>query len=314
MRLAILADIHGNLPALEAVLADIEQLEVDGTIVAGDFCDRPQPLEAVHAVRALGACVIRGNRENYVLAYTRQQAPEPWRTSQQWIGIRWLCELLDDEGLDYLESLPEECVYAGEGTDPIRVVHASPGSVSELLLPSHDPVAMELFRQAGLMELRYDTQADQGEVFSRFDEPVLVCAHAHIPWKRELDGRLIVNPGSVGIPINGDTRAQYALLTWEGRRWKAELRAVDYGLGPIRAAYQKSGILIIEGAFALAQLRGIETGQNVPGRLVLHCRRHATEAGIPESEAIPDAMWDEAVATFDWEAAARGVRARSSQE
>jgi predicted phosphodiesterase len=287
---------------------------VDGTIVAGDFCDRPQPLEAVRAVRALGGCAIRGNRENYLLAYHRRESPPHWRSSKQWIGVRWLHQHLDREALEYISLLPEECVYAAGGRAPIRVTHASPGSVPELLLPSHDPAAMALFRQAGLLALRYDTQADQDEVFSRFDEPVLVCAHAHIPWQRELDGRLIVNPGSVGIPINGDRRAQYAVLAWEGGRWRAEQRAVDYDVERIRKAYRESGILDVEGGFALAQLRGIETGQNVPGWLVLHCRRHATEAGVPESKPIPDAIWEEAVAAFDWEAAARGARAESNQE
>jgi predicted phosphodiesterase len=308
MRLAVLADIHGNLPALEAVLADVKRQGVDGMIVAGDFCDRPQPLEAVRAVQALGACAIRGNRENYLLAYHGPDAPDHWRTGSQWIGVRWLHERLDREALDYMASLPEECVYAAEGTAPIRVVHASPGSMTQLVLPSGDPDTLDLYMQAGLQKLRYDGQASLDEVLARFDEPVLICGHSHIPWKQEQGGRLIVNPGSVGIPINGDRRAQYALLSWEDGRWRAEHRAIDYDRDLIRAAYQASGILAVEGAFARAQLRAIETGQNVPGWLVTHCRRYAAEAGIPRSEAIPDAVWDQAVAAFDWEAAVRGKK------
>jgi len=306
MRIAVLADIHGNLPALEAVLEDVGRQGVDGMIVAGDFCDRPQPLEVVRAVQALAACAIRGNRENYLLAYHSLAAPAHWRTAAQWVGLRWLYERLDREALDYMASLPEQCVYAADGTRPIRVVHASPGSMTENLLPSHDPYTMKLFRQAGLLELRPDSQSSIDEVLGHLDEPVLVCGHSHIPWKRELDGRLAVNPGSVGISINRDRRAQYALLTWERERWKAEHRAIDYDHDRIRAAYLESGILEIEGAFARAQLCSIETGYNVPGLLVTHCRQYATEAGIPETEGIPDAIWDQAVVAFDWQAAARG--------
>jgi predicted phosphodiesterase len=305
MRLAILADIHGNLAALEAVMADVKRQSVDGLIVAGDFVDRPQPLETVRAVQALGACAIRGNREDYVLAYAGQDAPAHWRTSRQWIGVRWLCERLDREALDYIASLPAECAYSAGGADPIRVVHAAPRSTTELVLPGRDPVAMALYRQAGLLGLRR-SPISIDRALTRFDEATLICAHSHIPWKQEPDGKLVINPGSVGIPINGDTRAQYALLTWESNRWQTEHRAVSYDIDRIRAAYRESGILAVEGAFAHAQLRGIETAQNVPGRLVLHCRRHATQAGVPESEAIPDAIWDEAVATFDWETAAGG--------
>ena len=305
MRLAVLADIHGNLPALEAVLADVKRQGVDGMLVAGDSVDRPQPLEAVHALQALGACAIRGNRENYLLAYDRRDSPDHWHTSTQWIGVRWLHERLDQEALDYIASLPEQCVYTAEGTDPIRVVHASPGSMTELVLPSYDPHAMELYRQAALLGLSY-SQVSIDDVLTRFDEPVLICGHSHIPWQQEEDGRLVVNPGSVGIPINGDPRAQYALLVWQDGRWKAAHRAIDYDLDQIRAAFLDSDILAVEGAFARALLRGIETGQNVPGRLVSHCRRCAAEAGIPESEAIPDAVWEQATATFDWDAAVRG--------
>jgi predicted phosphodiesterase len=306
MRIAVLADIHGNLPALEAVLADMERQGVDDVIVAGDFCDRPHPLESVRAVQALGACAIRGNRENYLLAYHNLDAPDHWRTATQWVGLRWLYERLDREALDYLASLPEECVYAAGGTAPIRVVHASPGSMTQVILPSGDPHTLELYRQAGLLELRYDGTASIEEAFAQFDEPVLICAHSHIPWKQERDGRLAVNPGAVGIPINGDTRPQYALLAWEGGQWKATHRALDYDRDRIRAAYLESGILEIEGAFAQAQLLAIETGQNVPGWLVTHCRRYATEAGVPRSKAIPDVVWAEAVAAFDWETPEEG--------
>ncbi len=302
MRIAVLADIHGNLPALEAVLADVERQGVEGMVVAGDFCDRPHPLDSVRAVQALGACAIRGNRENYLLAYHNLNAPDHWRTATQWVGLRWLYERLDGEALDYLASLPDECVYAAGGTHPVRVVHGSPGSMTENILPNHDPDTMKLYEQAGLLELRHDSQATIDDVLAHLDEPVLICGHSHIPWKHEReDGRLAVNPGAVGIPINGDTRAQYALLAWEGGQWTAEHRALDYDRDRIRAAYLESGILEIEGAFAQAQLRAIETGQNVPGWLVTHCRWYATEAGVPRSEAIPDAVWAEAVAAFDWE-------------
>ena len=277
MRLAVLADIHGNLPALEAV----------------------------RAVQALDACVIRGNREDYVLAYHRLHAPDHWHTSRQWVGLRWLHECLDQEALDYIASLPEEAVYAAEGTAPIRIVHASPGSMTEPILPSLDPDAMAVHRQAGLLGLRR-RKIGIHEALALFKEPVLLCAHSHISWKQELEGRLIMNPGSVGIPINGDTRAQYAVLTWQGGRWQVEQRAIDYDRDQIRAAYQESGILDIEGAFALAQLRAIETGQNVPRWLLSHCRSQATQAGVAESEAIPDEIWAQASATFDWHAAALG--------
>ena len=305
MRLAALADIHGNLPALEAVLADVQQQRVDGILIAGDSVGRPQPLETLRAIQALGAWIIRGNRENYLLAYDRGDAPDHWRVSKQWTGLRWLYHQLDRRSLDFLHALPEQQVIAAGSTAPIRVVHGSPTGVTDILLPDGDPAAMEKYRQAGLLDLSY-TRLNLGEALGQFSEPVLVCGHSHIPWVQERYDRLVLNPGSVGAPINGDARAQYALLTWRGDRWQADHRAVAYDLERVRKAYEDSGLLTTEGAFAEALLRCTETGQNVPGRLVAHFRELAARAGFTAAGDIPDAIWEQAAATLDWEAAARG--------
>lgn len=302
MRLAILADIHGNLPALETVLEDCRQQHVEGCIIAGDFVDRPQPLQTIRMLQTLGCWTIRGNREDYLLAYDGGETSELWRSSAQWVGLRWIYDRIDRAALAFLAGLPAERVVAVGGTAPIRVVHGSPGSASALLLPNGDPVAMSLFDKADLLSLSYP-KVELDKALTQFREPVLVCGHSHIPWKQELDGRLVLNPGSVGAPINGDVRAQYALLTWQYGRWRAEHRALPYDLDRIRAAYHESGVLAAEGAFARAILLCIETGQNVPGRLVDHFRQLATEAGYRDRNATPDAIWEQAVATFDWEAA-----------
>lgn len=228
MRLAILSDIHGNLPALEAVLEDVQQQCTDGIIIAGDLVDRPQPLETLRAIQALGAWIIRGNRENYLLTYDTGDAPDHWRVSRQWIGLRWLYHQLDREALDFLHALPEQEVIAVGRTAPIRAVHGSPGNDTELVLPDGDPVAMAKHRQSGLLDLSY-TRLDLAEALGQVGEPVLVCGHSHIPWVQEQSGRLALNPGSVGAPINGDARAQYA-LDLAGR--KVDNRASSHPLRP----------------------------------------------------------------------------------
>lgn len=304
MRLAVLADVHGNLPALEAVLADARQRGVEGFIVAGDFVDRPQPLETLERLRDLGGWMIRGNREDYLLAYHTGEAPDTWRESERWFGLRWTYHRLDPEALEFIAGLPEERVIAIGDAAPIRIVHASPTGPSELPLPDHDPAALDLYRKAGLFALGYTPMALEFAL-GHCGEPVLVCGHSHIPWKYEQEGRMVLNPGSVGAPINGDRRAQYALLTWHRGYWHAEHRAISYNLDRIRAAYEASGLLISEEAFAQAMLLCIETGQNIPGRLVSHFVRLANQAGFKDRSTTKEAIWEHAVATFDWEAAAK---------
>jgi predicted phosphodiesterase len=305
MRLAVLADTHGNLPALEAVLADIRQQSVDGIIVAGDFTTGgPHQLETINLLRSLGSWMIRGNSEGYLLAYDAGDVPDGWRASKQWASVRWSYLRLNRETLDFIAALPKQRVVALDGAAPIRVVHGSPRSPSEHLFPDRDPVSLDAFRKAGLLLPGRDP-AKLDRALAQVEEPVLVCGHSHIPWKQEQAGRLALNPGSVGAPINGDVRAQYALLTWQNGRWQAEHQAIAYDLERIRAAFSESGLLEEGGAFARAWLLHVEMGQNVSGRFVSYAYGLAAEAGYEGSSVVPDSIWEQAIVTFDWEGVAQ---------
>jgi predicted phosphodiesterase len=305
-RLAVLADVHGNLPALEAVLLDIEQQDVDGIIAAGDYLTSgPSPVEVVRLLRSLDAWMIRGNAEGYFLSYRAGDAPETWYKSYQWAGMRWSYQQLDSETLDFIARLPEERVLAPggsalDGATPIRVVHGSPHSPSERLFPDADPIALGWFREAGLLPPDRDPPRLE-RTLDPIGEPVLVCAHTHIPWVQGDGARLALNPGAVSLSFVGDARARYALLAWVDDRWQVEHRAVPYGLDRVRQDFHASGFLTEGGAFARAALLTIETGQNAIGHLYSHIDRVAVGAGLEDWVVIPDILWERAVATFDWD-------------
>jgi predicted phosphodiesterase len=303
MRIAALSDIHGNLPALEAVLRDVQRKGVDRVVVAGDFTGGPQPQETTDLLRTLDSWMIRGNTEGYCLDYHRGDAPAAWRESKQWAAMRWSYLRLSQEALDFIAALPEQRVAALNGTAPVRVVHGSPGSSTEQLFPDRDPVALQDFREAGL--LPWGTEPARLSVtLAQVEEPVLVCGHSHIPWKQEQDGQLVVNAGSVGAPNNGSWHAQYAMLSWRNGGWQAEHHSLPYDLDRTRAVYRESGYLAGGGAFAQACLLGIERGQNIPGRLVSHVYEVAAEAGFEDRGVVPDCIWEQAVETFEWETSA----------
>ncbi len=303
MRLAVLADVHSNLPALEAVLADVQRHQVDGIIVAGDhITGGPYPAQVLRLLRSLDCWMIQGNRENYLLTYDAKDKLDERRGSDQWASLHWTYLRLGREMLDFIASLPEQRVIALDGVAPIRVVHGSPRDLSEGLFPDHDPVAMALFERAGFFLLRQKT-VKLDETLAQIDEPVLVCGHTHIPWIKEQGGRLVLNPGSVGAPLNGDVRAQYALLTWREGRWQVEPRVVPYDIDRVRADFRASGLLKAGGVFARSSLLTIETGRNVQGRLIAHIYGLAAEAGFRGRSVVPDAVWERAVDTFDWDGA-----------
>lgn len=295
-RLAILADIHGNLPALEAVLEDAEQHAADGIVVAGDLTGGPQDAQVIQRLRSLGSRMIHGNREEYLLNFDKH-------TGKHWAFLRCLYHRLDSDALDFIASLPDQRVIAVNGTKPIRIVHGSPKSSRDGLLPERNPTALQAFEKAGLFSLHHDSMRSADQTLDEIDENVLICGHTHIPWTQRHEEKLACNPGSVGLPINGDSRAQYAILTWQNDHWKVEHRAIPYDIDRIRAAFRENGLLEEGGGFARACLLNIETGQNVSGRLVQYADQIAAQAGLERSTSLPDTMWEHIEATFDWEGA-----------
>jgi len=284
MRLAILADIHGNIPALEAFLEEVEKEAVDGFVVAGDMVVGPNSVEVISRLRKLDARMIRGNNENYLLRFAAGEAPDWWYTAQQWSFMRWNYRRMDEDTLNFIRKLPEQLTIHFEGMDAIRVVHGSPRSASESIHPEKD--------RAGLV-------AALGMV----SEPGLILAHTHEPWQLRLDGRLALNPGSLCSTFTGKTGGSYAILSWENGRWEAEFRDVHYDIALIRKAFENTGLLKEVGTFAERWLHDIEKGTNNIQHFVDYAYKQAAEAGYPDSPFVPDDIWDKASDLFEIELA-----------
>jgi putative phosphoesterase len=300
VRLALLADIHGNLPALEAVLDDAEQHRVDSIIVAGDLTGGAQDVGVIQQLRSLDSWMIRGNREEYLLDFGH--------TGKHWAFLRCLYHRLDSDTLDFIATLPDQRVVAPDGAEQIRIVHGSPQNSRDMLLPEHDSHALQLFEQAGLLSPSYNPPRQVIPTLDEIDENVLVCGHTHIPWVQKHERRLAINPGSVGLPINGDPRAQYALLSWQSGQWQTEHRAIPYDVSKARVAFQENGLLENGGGFARACFLTIGTGQNIAGRLIEHAHQVAAQAGLEKDAALPDSMWEHIERTFDWKSAVSNLQ------
>lgn len=299
-RLAVLADIHGNLAALEAVIDDVKQHRIDGIVVAGDLTGGPQDVQVIQRLRSLGSRMIRGNRDEYLLNFDKH-------VGKHWAFLRCLYHRLDNDTLDFIASLPEQRVIEMDSTRPIRVVHGSPQSSQDMLLPERDPDTLRVFGQAGLLSPNWSPARSVSTTLDEINENVLVCGHTHISWVQKHGEKLALNPGSVGLPINADPRAQYAILTWQSSQWQVEHRALPYDIGRTQAAYHENGLLEKGGGFARACLLNIQTGQNVAGRLIEHARQVAAQAGFERDAILPDSVWEHIEATFDWEGAVSGL-------
>ncbi|MFC8615659.1 metallophosphoesterase family protein [Micromonospora purpureochromogenes] len=188
-RVAVLSDIHGALPALEAVLAEPDVAAADLIVLTGDIAAGPQPVEVLDLLVSLGDRVrwVRGNADRE-LVEARAGRPSPIDVSN------WAAAQLRDDHLALLAALPLTVTLPVDGLGPTLFCHATPRDDEEVVLVDSRP-------------------ARWAEVFAGVPAEVraVVCGHTHMPFTRLVDRRLVVNPGSVGMPYGGPG-AYWALL------------------------------------------------------------------------------------------------------
>jgi diadenosine tetraphosphatase ApaH/serine/threonine PP2A family protein phosphatase len=208
--LALLYDIHGNLPALDAVLADARGEGADRWLLGGDYAlFGPQPEETVERLRSLAPAVwIRGNGERW----TADPAAAPGNPIVP-AAIEAARTALGEATVAELGALPEHALDAGT-----RYVHGSPVSDVRSFLP--------------------EPAEDEPELLAGVGEPRLVFGHTHLPFRRTAatGGIELVNPGSVGMPFDADPRAAYALVHDDGG---VEHRRVAYDHAAVAAALRE---------------------------------------------------------------------------
>jgi predicted phosphodiesterase len=188
---AVLSDIHGVLPALEAVLAEPEVRAAERIVLTGDITAGPQPAQVLDTLLALGDQVVwvRGNADRELLQYRQGHQPD--------LGIPidpWAADQLSTEHLALLENMPTTARLAVDGLGEVLFCHATPRDDEEVVL--------------------VDSRPDRwAEVLDTLDSGIgtVVCGHTHMPFVRLTHGVLVVNPGSVGMPY-GRPGAHWALL------------------------------------------------------------------------------------------------------
>jgi predicted phosphodiesterase len=257
MRLAVLADIHGNLPALEAVLCELERLQPDHVILDGDLINAvPFSVEVLAAVRARDWVVVRGNHEFYLLDFGTARAQPGSEDPVRWGQLHWLRQQISDGDAAYLGMLPDERTLYLPGSPPIRVCHGVPGRnrVGFYAEQPAEAVARELagIGEQTVISAHTHVQVDRhirvqpGRVVDFFSDP---HRDAQPPASDGEQHWHVINPGSVGLPLNGDPSAQFAILdsvpeTVEPGGWRATHYRVAYDRRPALDAFTTSGVWV----------------------------------------------------------------------
>jgi predicted phosphodiesterase len=222
MRVAVLSDTHGNLVALDAVLAELDATgPYEALVMGGDFAfGGPNPAECIDRIRERGVPAVRGNTDEFIVELaTRGRIPARVAAESQrhtaseamLQRYRWAVERLLDEQIAYLASLPLAYSLPAPGGGALTVVHATPWNAHDTV-PESAPegLARRMLDQAGGQALAY--------------------GHIHVQYRRWIDRRLLTAVGSVGLPFDGDPRAAYAVFTLGPGGWEVEFRRVAYRL------------------------------------------------------------------------------------
>lgn len=221
--LAILSDIHGNLPALEAVLSDLQNFDIDHVIVPGDVINfGPFSRQTAEIVIDKGWSVIRGNNEYFLIDYQTSRAPQQWNDPLQFAPIAWLDQQFDRKLKTLIASWPDTLHLRFRDAPPIQVFHGTPASPWDSIYWTSTDDEIE--------KLLGDAKAD-----------FLVCGHTHLAMDRNVGRWRIFNPGSVGVPLDGIFSASYMILEGNAHGWEPTFRRVPFDYEAIFEEFERSG-------------------------------------------------------------------------
>jgi putative phosphoesterase len=221
--LAILSDIHGNLPALQAVLADLANFQVDHVIVPGDVINFG-PFSRQTAELVIKKCwpVIRGNNEFFLVDYKTPRAPAEWDDPVQFAPTAWLDRQFDKRQKTIIGSWPDTLNLRFRDAPQILVCHGTPRSPWDSIYST--------LTDEEIHKLLFDVEAD-----------FVLCGHTHLPMDRQVGRWRIFNPGSVGVPLDGLHSASYVILEGNEQGWKPTFRRVPFDYEAVLDEFERSG-------------------------------------------------------------------------
>ena len=243
MKIALIGDVHANLPALEAALSHARQHGVEAIWNVGDWVGyNAFPDEVVDRLRQEDALSIVGNYDLKAISFKKKK--EKWRETKRpkkWLAFKWAYKQLSKDNRQYLRSLPQERRVELAGRR-ILLTHASPASNTEALTPETP--------KKRLKELAALANAD-----------VVICGHSHRPFSRQVAGVRFINTGSVGRPDDGDPRLSYAILDVTSGQFEVRHYRLDYDIGRAVAGIRRQNL---PEAFAQMLIQGRNLDEVLP--------------------------------------------------
>ncbi len=279
LKIAVLSDIHGNYLALQKCLDYAVNLGIDTFIFLGDYVGElayPQKtMDILYSVKKQYKCFfVRGNKEDYWINYEKE--PKEWKEYDSTTGcLYYTYRNLTEKDLQFFQSLSMKEDLTFGSLLPITICHGSPRNISEKLLPDNENTYF-------IMESN--------------STDYILCGHTHIQGKIVHDGKIVLNAGSVGVPLQSNGKAQFMILCGLQGLWNYEFVSLEYDTENVIADLHSSGLSRKAPYWCKVSENLLRTGEISHGtvlkRAMTLCKDKFGECNWPN---VPEECWAQAV-------------------
>ncbi|MDE7251754.1 MAG: metallophosphatase family protein [Acetatifactor sp.] len=279
MNIAVLSDIHGNYVALQKCLDYAVNIGIDTFIFLGDYLGElayPQKtMDILYSVKEKYKCFfIKGNKEDYWINYERE--PKGWNEYDSTTGcLYYTYQNLTEKDLQFFKSLSFKEELEFDGLLPITICHGSPRKANEKLLPDNENTFL---------------------IMENNPSDYILCGHTHIQSKIEHNGKIVLNAGSVGVPMHSNGKAQFMILKGMQNMWDYEFVSLEYHIEDVIADLYSSGLNKKAPYWCKVSEHLLRTGEishgTVLARAMTICKEKFGACNWPN---IPEECWEQAV-------------------
>lgn len=283
MKVAVFSDIHSNHLALKKCIQYIDNEKIDKVILLGDYVsDCPNPQKTLSLIKQIydkyEVWCVRGNREEYFIRHD-DKYQDNWVYEANTGSLLYTYENLTNADLMWFRSLKNTEIVQIDQTEPIIIAHASLTNSRELL---------------------YENEQNTKDLLDSIQYRYMLCGHTHRQFKFTYKDKMLINPGSVGVPIGCKESAHMAILHWVNNKWDVEFHTIPYDFEQLKKEFKESEMTKKANLWMKCIIRSIEEGINYAPL----CVKRAYDIAKHDLEEVD---WNHIPASY-WNQAAKELR------